>query len=114
MELLILVVIQVKHWYVDFFNQTEEEVVKKGIYGNLVGIGHSVKHAIPTALIFMFVMPFTSAILIGFCDFLLHYHIDWAKKNYGNQDLDDKRFWRDLGLDQMAHQLCYIIFVALI
>jgi hypothetical protein len=44
-------------------------------------------------------------------DFMLHYHIDWAKSNYGNRDIGTKAFWNHLGLDQLAHQLVYIFIV---
>jgi hypothetical protein len=46
-------------------------------------------------------------------DFLAHYHIDWTKMNYGNRDIRTPQFWNHLGLDQMAHQICYIFIAGL-
>lgn len=110
--LLTLVFLQIKHWHVDFVNQSEEEVQSKGNYGELVGIGHSVKHGLLTYAIFIFIAPFNEALFIGIIDIVLHYHIDWIKMNYGNRDIQSKKFWSHLGLDQMTHQLCYIGYIA--
>lgn len=111
MDILVLfVLLQLKHWYVDFVNQTPEEVQAKGVYGDPLGICHSLKHALFTFVIFSPVDLLLAVIL--FClDFFEHYHIDWFKMNYGCRDVQDPKFWRDLGLDQMAHQICYAFYV---
>ena len=113
-ELATLLALLIKHWYIDFVNQTTIEVHGKGIYGNLHGLWHSAKQGIFTALIFFNLDQPYYGVLVGFVDFALHYHIDWVKMNYGNQDLSDKRFWRDLGTDQLAHQLCYLLYTWMI
>ena len=33
--------------------------------------------------------------------------------NYGNRDIRTRQFWNHLGLDQMAHQIVYIIIAGL-
>ena len=112
--LYILVLLQIKHWYVDFVNQTNEEVQHKGLYLNWLGVKHSVKHGVGTFLCLWAVTGWENigfAVFIGTLDFILHYHIDWAKMNFGNRDITTPQFWNHLGLDQMAHQLCYI-FIA--
>ena len=113
LPLLILAALQVKHWWVDFVNQTDEEVHSKGIYGNMVGIGHSVKHGALTYVILLCVLPVNQAYYIAIADIFLHYHIDWIKMNYGERDIKNKTFWIQLGLDQLAHQLCYILYLIL-
>ncbi len=113
MEFIILIALQLKHWYIDFVNQTDAEVVSKGHYGELTGILHSAKHGIGTGVIFLFIDPYLAPIMLLF-DIYLHYHIDWAKRNFGNQDIQNPKFWAHLGLDQMAHQLCYIGYVAMV
>ena len=109
--ILILVLLQIKHWYVEFVNQTNVEVASKGIYGDGPGINHSAKQAIGTLLAIVLVVgtPYIAyAAVLAFVDFVLHYHIDWIKMNYGNRDIRTPAFWNHLGLDQMAHQLTYI------
>ena len=107
--LWILVALQFKHWYIDFVNQSPEEVHGKGIYGNWTGIQHSLKHGIATMSIMPFFFGVEAGLVFGFVlglvDFVTHYHIDWAKMNWGNRDIQTPAFWAHLGLDQMAHQL---------
>jgi hypothetical protein len=107
--LLTLALLFVKHWYVDFVNQDEDEVKHKGIYLHWIGVRHSLKHGLITAFIFSFVLVDTEfALLLGMADFLLHYHIDWIKMNYSNRDITTPQFWNHLGLDQLAHYLVYL------
>jgi hypothetical protein len=92
-----------------------EEVVGKGIYGNAHGVMHSLKHGVATFLIFwLYVMDFEYAIIIGFVDFVLHYHIDWTKININkrwNYIAENPQFWAWLGADQLAHSLTYLLLV---
>jgi hypothetical protein len=112
--LITLVLLQIKHWYIDFVNQDMDEVNSKGKYGEWLGIRHSLKQGAGTALCVLIVvgMPYVGwAILMGLFDFIIHYHVDWTKMNYGNRDIQNPKFWNHLGLDQMAHQLTYL-FIA--
>ena len=111
MELLIL--LQIKHWYVDFYNQTIDEVRSKGNYGEAMGIFHSLKQGVASFYVFVW-FDVNIAYIVFFLDFILHYHIDWIKMNFSNQDINTQQFWNHLGLDQMAHQLCYIGYVYLL
>jgi hypothetical protein len=42
---------------------------------------------------------------------LAHYHIDWLKVKYGIKDNTKPLFWNQFGMDQLAHQLCYLVMV---
>jgi hypothetical protein len=106
-----LALLQIKHWYIDFVNQTEEEVKHKGIYLDWLGVKHSLKHGFGTAVIVLSVTNFNIALAMGALDFILHYHIDWTKMNYGSRDITTPQFWNHLGLDQMAHQFCYLFII---
>jgi len=110
---LSLALLQLKHWYIDFVNQTEEEVEYKGEYMDWRGLKHSLKQGLGTVVVLMLctVEP-EWAWVMGSLDFMAHYHIDWCKMNYSNRDIKTPQFWAHLGLDQMAHQLCYIAIVA--
>jgi type III secretory pathway component EscU len=104
----ILVLLQIKHWYIDFVNQSDIEVTHKGIYLDWLGMKHSVKHGLATFIIFWFFTWMEVSLIIGIIDFLFHYHIDYIKMRFGNRDVKTKEFWAQLGLDQLAHQLTYI------
>ena len=113
--IVLLILLQIKHWYIDFVNQTNEEVQGKGIYGNAHGLMHSIKHGLITAIIFgLFVHDFDVAVIWGILDFVLHYHIDWAKmkinKRFG-YTVEMPQFWVWLGADQLAHSLTYLFLV---
>ena len=115
--IIFLVLLQIKHWYIDFLNQTDNEIKGKGLYGEWQGIGHSLKHGAASGLVTViaFGMPYAPmGLAIAVADFLIHYHIDWIKSNFGNKDIANKAFWAHLGLDQMAHQLTYIAFAAMV
>ena len=114
--IIFLVLLQIKHWYIDFVNQNDAEVKSKGLYGDWAGLGHSAKQGLGT--IIAGIIAFNGVyilwcIALGLIDFVVHYHIDWAKMNFGNRDITTKAFWAHLGLDQMAHQLTYIAFAAM-
>jgi hypothetical protein len=115
---VVLAMLFVKHWYIDFVNQSAEEIVGKGIYGNVHGIMHSLKHGIGTGLvIWLFISEPLMAIMLGVIDFALHYHIDWAKININkrwNYTAQDPQFWAWLGADQLAHSLTYLGLVWII
>lgn len=104
----LLVLLQVKHWYVDFVMQTPEMVAGKGIYGNPHGIVHSLQHAAATLALLLLAVNPTIAISLAALDFVTHYHIDWVKIRFGCRDIQNPKFWNHLGLDQMAHQIVYI------
>ena len=103
--LLLLALLQLKHWYIDFVIQTNVEIASKGIYGDSHGLNHSIKHGIDH-------IAFAS--ILAFLDSMIHYHIDWIKSNYGHKDMTQKSFWVHLGLDQMMHQITYIFIAYLI
>jgi hypothetical protein len=115
---VILALLFVKHWYIDFVNQSMEEVVGKGIYGNAHGVMHSLKHGVATFIIMcLFLNDFPFAVIIGFIDFVLHYHIDWLKININkryNYTTENPKFWAWLGADQLAHSLTYLLLIWLV
>lgn len=112
-----MVLLQIKHWYIDFVDQSMDEVKSKGNYGEWLGIGHSLKHGIGTAAaVVLSLSPLflVEAVMLGLLDAVIHYHTDWAKMNYGNRDIQSPEFWNHLGLDQMIHQLTYIAILGII
>ena len=109
-----LALLQLKHWYVDFVLQNDDMVKGKAIYGNKMGLWHSGQHGLFTFLITVLIVGWQFALFIGLLDFVTHYHIDWVKMNYGNRDIANPLFWNHLGLDQMAHQIVYLILAGII
>jgi Protein of unknown function (DUF3307) len=112
---ILLAILFVKHWYIDFVVQTDDEIKHKGTYGNWIGFKHSLKHGIVT--FFILVLATEDIILaleLGLIDLAIHYHVDWIKMSYGNRNVKSKEFWSQLGFDQLAHSLTYIFIAWLI
>jgi hypothetical protein len=118
MEILaLLFLFQIKHWYADFKIQTYMQTVKKGIWLDLVGISHSLDHVwgtltILTLFSFFYPIPAATILLIGLIEGLAHYAIDYVKVKHGCKDNTKPLFWNQFGLDQLAHQACYLLIVA--
>lgn len=110
--LITLGLLFIKHWYVDFVIQTDGEVKHKGTYGHWLGIQHSFKHVIGSMVVFLLAgLDPQWVVFFSVLDGLLHYHVDWFKMNYGNRDITTPQFWNHLGLDQLAHSICYLFIV---
>ncbi len=113
-SLILLALLQVKHWFIDFVIQSEDEIKNKGTYLDWRGFKHSLKHGLGTFVILCLFASQEIALVVGCLDMLIHYHIDWLKMNYGNKDITSPKFWNHLGLDQMAHQWTYLLIVFLL
>lgn len=110
MELVIITLLIIKHFFADFVLQMDYMVMQKGSYGERGGLDHSAIHACFTAVIAWMFIPFLGTVLlIGLVDGIIHYHIDWAKMNITRGlTPKDKPFWVWLGVDQLLHYLTYV------
>lgn len=105
----------VKHFVCDFPLQTSPWMYRnKGIYLHLGGITHSAIHALGTWLVLVFFIG-QHAWLYALLDFIVHYHIDWAKlqlnKRYSLRPDNSNWFWILLGFDQLAHHITYFVII---
>ena len=118
MEILaLLLLLQIKHWYADFKIQTYMQTVKKGVWLDPIGISHSMDHVWGTLvalMIFNIFHPIAAGaiLLVGFVEGILHYIIDYVKVKHGCKDNTKPLFWNQFGLDQLAHQFCYLLIAA--
>ena len=110
--LVLLLLFQTKHFVFDFLYQPPYQYRNKGTYGHPGGIVHALQHAVPTFLILWWGLTPLFAASLALAEFLIHYHIDWAKmslnKKLGWGPLTSENFWRLLGFDQFLHQLTYV------
>lgn len=100
-----------KHFIVDFPLQTKYQYLNKGTYGHPGGLIHSALHGWATwGCILILGLPFGPEIALT--DFMIHYHVDWAKMNLNKKlgwgPTTSEQFWWLLGLDQWLHALTYI------
>jgi hypothetical protein len=111
--LLLLLFLQIKHWYADFKIQTYLQTVKKGVWLDPIGVSHSSDHVVCTLvalLAFHFIHPLSglTILIVAFSEGILHYIIDFVKVKYGCKDNTKPLFWNQFGLDQFAHQFTYL------
>jgi hypothetical protein len=116
--LLLLTLLFVKHFTIDFPLQKPYQWQNKGTYGHPGGLLHAMLHFGGTTVVLFFFVPFPLALLMGWLDGFIHYHVDWAKMNLnktlGYGPTTHEEFWTLLGLDQLAHALTYIGIVFLV
>jgi len=116
--LVVMTILQVKHCICDYFLQTLYQLQNKGVYGHPGGIIHAGLHVVGTATIFLAVMPaLWLAVAILVAEFILHYHIDWAKDRWirlRRFTPINKEYWWAFGLDQLAHHLTYIAIAGIL
>ena len=115
-SLILMLLLQIKHYVADFVIQTYAQTVRKGIYRDPVGISHSVDHVIGTLIVLLlasFIIPLNPVqiVWLSLLEGFLHYHIDWVKVHYGIKDITKPLFWNQFGMDQLAHQVTYIAMI---
>ena len=112
--LILLLLLQIKHWYADFKIQTYMQTVKKGVWLDPIGLSHTLDHiwcTLLALLVFSFMVPLGAwtILWVATVEGLIHYIIDYTKVKYGCKDNTKPLFWNQFGLDQLAHQTCYIV-----
>jgi hypothetical protein len=116
LAILVVFVLLVKHYVVDFPLQVEYQWRNKGTYGHPGGLIHAGYHGIGTFIVLSMVFGLSYwffILVMAIFDSVTHYHIDWAKMNWGNRDMTNPQFWNHLGLDQLAHQTVYLIIAGM-
>lgn len=110
--LLILVALQTKHLIADYVLQTPYMVRNKGRYGHPGGLLHAATHTALTCVVLATAQaPLAMLLVLCGLEFVLHYHIDWAKEQVSRRvraTPDMARFWQLHGLDQYLHHLTYV------
>ena len=113
--LLLLAGLEVKHFIADYMLQSGWIISGKGSLAKPGGYVHAGIHAIGSAIVFAIArIPPTAIVEIVAAEFVVHYAFDFAKVYYGHgvdPDSDAGRFWALHGLDQLFHQLTYIVMV---
>jgi hypothetical protein len=112
-------VLMLKHTVADFFLQTPFQYCNKGIYGHPGGFLHAGIHVALTPLVYLVIAPasllLAASIALG--EFVVHYHIDWAKEQFTRRNGYTPQtggFWHALGIDQLLHGLTYLVIVGVL
>ncbi len=113
-----LALFEIKHFLCDFVLQTAYLYRNKGNYGHLAGFIHAGLHVIgslPAVLLIGGAPGLIALVLAG--EFLVHYHVDWLKlyiDKHFKLRIDRSSYWIVFGVDQLLHQLTYVVILALL
>jgi hypothetical protein len=115
--LILMTLLILKHFIVDFPLQGPYQWMNKGTYLHPGGLLHAFMHGVATMLCFTWYAP-QAAFWLGLFDAVIHYHVDWAKMNinakFGWKADQHPQFWYLMGADQLAHYLTYIWLIYLV
>jgi hypothetical protein len=113
--LILLLLLQVKHLFADYFWQTPRMLRDRGRFWHLGRLHHAFLHAAFSAIIFLALgAPLIFSLLLGLAEWAAHYLIDFAKGWHAEshpQGPEEPGFWRAFGTDQLAHQLTYLAMI---
>ncbi len=113
--LLLMVLLQIKHLFADYFLQTPRMLSRRGVYLHLGRAEHALLHAILTFLSLMIIgAPLVFSSVIALIEWGVHFHIDWLKGRHAEARQytpADAAYWRAFGTDQLAHHLTYVAIV---
>lgn len=116
--LLVFLILEIKHFVCDYPLQRPYQLLNKGTYGHPGGMVHAGIHAVGTLFAFLAITPTIAVgLLIIAGEFIVHYHIDWAKQKYlerSGASAADESFWLALGFDQFLHHLTYVAIAAVL
>jgi len=116
---LVILGLLLKHFIVDFLLQTPYMYLNKGTFGHPGGILHASLHGAATFCVLL-VCGVTLQIALGWFvfDAVIHYFVDLGKvkinKLYGWTPMSSEKYWWLLGLDQLLHQLTYVLIAKLV
>lgn len=110
--LFLVLLLQVKHVFADFFLQGPYIINNRRFYGHPGGLLHVAIHLVGS-LVVLLVMG-TPLALMGWlllAEGVFHYHVDWLKDNFNLRfqlTPRDPLYWQAMGVDQGLHQATYL------
>ena len=112
---ILLVGFQLKHFIADYLLQPSWMVHGKGSIAALGGYLHAGIHAVASAVVLLLVAtPLWLVAVLCLVEFVIHYLLDFAKIHYSHgvdEQREPARFWGLFGLDQLLHQLTYVVMI---
>jgi hypothetical protein len=107
---LVLVLLFVKHFLVDFCWQTDKMLRDKGHLLRLGGLQHAGLHGALTYVILMHFLNLQACVMLAVFDMIIHYVIDWANRRISVRlTIEDNAYWVWFGFDQLLHALTYLM-----
>lgn len=115
MALLLLVLLQIKHMFADYFLQTPRMLSGRARYLHLGRAQHAALHSIGSVAALAIVgTPLVLILALSLIEAVVHFHIDWGKARHTEwrqHTPADASYWRAAGFDQALHHLTYVAMV---
>jgi hypothetical protein len=116
--LVLILLLQIKHFICDGPLQTKAMVDGKSIYGNRLGLLHAGLHGLGSLVaLAWFGLSWKLVFTLAIADMVIHYHIDFTKENIVRSrgwTTITREFWWALATDQFLHHLTYLALAAVI
>jgi len=113
--LVLLVLLQTKHLFADFFLQTPRMLRDRGVYLHFGRLQHAGLHAAASLVALVLVgVPVALAFTVAAIEWVVHFHVDWGKGRWSDNSGHNPTqagFWRAFGVDQAVHQWTYVAMV---
>jgi len=113
---VLLLGFQLKHFVADYLYQTPIMLAGKGSLRHPGGYLHAGLHALLSLPVLLLAgLPLPAVAGLALAEFVVHYALDFSKAHYGakvHMNQDPRGFWALHGLDQFAHQLTYLVMIA--
>ncbi len=114
--LVLLVLLQIKHLFADFFMQTPKMLTGRSTYIHMGRAQHAAIHSAGSVLVFLiFGAPLPFIAIVVLLEWVVHFHIDWCKAAYSEMKGHTPQmpaFWHAMGVDQALHHLTYVAMTA--
>ena len=110
--LILLVLLQIKHMFADFYLQTPRMLSGRDKYLHFGRAEHAGVHALGSIIVFVLMgAPVLFTFWVVMAEWVVHFHIDWAKACWSvrkKHSPTEAGFWRAAGTDQALHQMTYL------
>ena len=110
--LVLILLLQIKHLFADFFLQTPAMLKNREVYWHMGRAAHAGVHAIGSILVLAIMgTPMSLLVTLVVVEFIVHFHIDWGKARFTedrNLTPTDAAYWYANGVDQALHQFTYL------
>ena len=114
----LLIGLEIKHFVADYLLQPGWMLAGKGNVLEFGGYAHAGIDAGMSLIILLLVgTPIGLALALFAAEFVLHYALDYAKIHYStgvHVENRPARFWALHGVDQLLHQLTYVVMIYLV
>jgi len=115
--LLIVMLLNIKHYIVEFLPLTREQYKYRGVFGHPMGFIHPFMHGLVSYIILGIIFDYLNYIVILVClgEAVTHYTIDYKEGcaiKIANKQLNARVCIQRLrGLDQLLHNVTYLIMI---